>query len=102
MGRKSSLQLNIFCFNIILQLSAWSVVQRGYSLEPQRTNNMSIGAVLDLVSLMGKQQKMAMEIAVEEFNNQSTSSKLDLQIKDSHGNSAQVIASGNLSSNFLS
>jgi len=63
---------------------------------------MSIGAVLDLVSLMGKQQKMAMEIAVEEFNNQSTSSKLDLQIKDSHGNSAQVIASGNLSSNFLS
>ncbi|GAU33307.1 hypothetical protein TSUD_165720 [Trifolium subterraneum] len=43
---------------------------------------------------MGKQQKIAMEIAVEEFNNHLSSSKLDLQIKDSHGNSAQVIASG--------
>ncbi|KEH17398.1 transmembrane protein, putative [Medicago truncatula] len=90
MGRKSSSQLiNILCFNIILQLLACSRVQRSYSLEPQRTNNISIGAVLDLVSLMGKHQKIAMEIAVEEFNNQSSSSKLNLQIKDSHGNSAQ-------------
>jgi len=101
MARKSSLQLNILCFNIILQLLACSRVQRGYSLEPKSTNNMIIGAVLDLGSLMGKQQKIAMEIAVEEFNNQSSSSKLDLQIKDSHGNSARVIASGNVSSSFF-
>jgi hypothetical protein len=63
---------------------------------------MSIGAVLDLDSLMGKQQKIAMEIAVQEFNNQLSSSKLDLQIKDSHGNSAQVIAGGKVPSYFLS
>ncbi|KAL5057223.1 hypothetical protein RYX36_028827 [Vicia faba] len=55
---------------------------------------MSIGAVLDLASLMGKQQKIAMEIAVEEINiDQFSSSKIDLKIKNSHGNSAQVIAS---------
>jgi hypothetical protein len=61
---------------------------------------MSIGVVLDLDSLMGKQHKIAMEIAVQEFNNQLSSSKLDLQIKDSHGNSAQVIASGKVPSYF--
>ncbi|WJX81233.1 hypothetical protein P8452_64144 [Trifolium repens] len=68
------------------------MVQRGHCLVPQRSI-ISIGAVLDLDSLMGKHQKIAMEIAVQEFNNQLSSSKLDLQIKDSHGNSAQVISS---------
>jgi hypothetical protein len=67
---------------------------------PQRSI-ISIGAVLDLDSLMGKHQKIAMEIAVEEFNNHLSSSKLDLQIKDSHGSSAQVIASGNAPSNVF-
>jgi len=65
---------------------------------PQRSV-MSIGVVLDLVSLMGKHQKIAMEIAGKEFNNQLNSSKLNLQIIDSHGNSAQVISSGNFPSN---
>ncbi|CAJ2669612.1 unnamed protein product [Trifolium pratense] len=75
-----------------MHLLACSRVQRGHCLVPQRSI-ISIGAVLDLVSLMGKHQKIAMEIAVEEFNNHLSSSKLDLQVKDSHGNSAQVIAS---------
>ncbi|XP_045797145.1 glutamate receptor 3.2-like [Trifolium pratense] len=91
MGRNSSLQLKIVCFNIVLHLLAWSRMQRSHCLVPQRSI-MSIGVVLDLDSLMGKQQKIAMEIAVQEFNNQLSSPKLDLQIKDSHGNSAQVIA----------
>ncbi|CAJ2669611.1 unnamed protein product [Trifolium pratense] len=90
MGRNFLLQLNI-CF-IVMHLLACSRVQRGHCLVPQRSI-ISIGAVLDLVSLMGKHQKIAMEIAVEEFNNHLSSSKLDLQVKDSHGNSAQVIAS---------
>jgi hypothetical protein len=98
MGRNFSLQLNI-CF-IVMHLLACSMVQRGHCLVPQRST-ISIGAVLDLVSLMGKHQKIAMEIAVEEFNNHLSSSKLDLQIKDSHGNSAQVISSGNPPCNFL-
>lgn len=102
MGRNSSLQL-IICFSIVSYLLAWSRVQTSHCLVPKSCTNMSIGAVLDLASLMGKQQKIAMEIAVEEFNiNQVSSSKMDLQIKDSHGNSAQVIASGNIPSNFLS
>ncbi|XP_058765330.1 glutamate receptor 2.9-like isoform X2 [Vicia villosa] len=93
MGRNSSLQL-IICFNIVLYLLAWSRVQTSHSLVLQRTTIMSIGAVLDLTSLMGKQQKIAMDIAVEEFNiDQFSSFNIDLQIKDSHRNSAQVIAS---------
>jgi hypothetical protein len=98
MGRNFSLQLNI-CF-IVMHLLACSMVQRGHCLVPQRSI-ISIGAVLDLDSLMGKHQKIAMEIAVEEFNNHLSSSKLDLQIKDSHGSSAQVIASGNAPSNVF-
>ncbi|XP_027186149.2 glutamate receptor 2.9-like isoform X3 [Cicer arietinum] len=90
MGTNSSLQL-IVCF-YVLHLLAWSRVQRCHCLVPQRSI-MSIGGVLDLVSLMGKQQKIAMEIAVQEINNQLSFSKMDLKIKDSHGNSAQVIAS---------
>ncbi|XP_039690815.1 glutamate receptor 2.5 isoform X3 [Medicago truncatula] len=93
MGRNSSLQLSILCFNIVLLLLAWSRVKRSHCLVPKQKSVMSIGVVLDLVSLMGKHQKIAMEIAVKEFNNQLSSSKLDLQIKDSHGNSAQVISS---------
>lgn len=100
MGRNSSLQL-IICFNIVLYLLAWSRVQTSHSLMLQRTTIRSIGAVLDLASLMGKQQKIAMDIAVEEFNiNQFSSSNIDLQIKDSHGNFAQVIASGNFLPTF--
>ncbi|XP_027351208.1 glutamate receptor 2.8-like [Abrus precatorius] len=53
---------------------------------------MNIGAVLDLYSLMGKQQKIAMEIAIEEFNLLSCS-KLDLNVQNSLGNSARAIAS---------
>ena len=60
---------------------------------------MSIGAVLDLGSLMGKQQKIAMEVAVQDFNRLSCS-KLDLKMKNSRGNSAQAVAGGNFHFQF--
>jgi len=60
---------------------------------------MSIGAVLDLSSQMGKHQKIAMQIALQEFNRLSCS-KLDLKIKNSHRNSANAVASGNVSVHF--
>ena len=56
---------------------------------------MSVGAVLDLGSQMCKQQKIAMEIALQEFNHLSCS-KLDLKIKNSQGNSTQAVAGGNV------
>ncbi|KAJ1427507.1 Solute-binding protein family 3/N-terminal domain of MltF [Sesbania bispinosa] len=94
MGRSSPMSL-IMCF-FVLHLLAWSRVllaneERGHCLVPPRPI-MSIGSVLDLGSLMGKHQKIAMEIAVQEFNRLSCS-KLNLKIKDSGGNSAQAIAS---------
>lgn len=61
---------------------------------------MSIGAVLDLSSQMGKHQKIAMQIALQEFN-RSSCSKLDLKIKNSQGNSAQTVASGNVNGNSV-
>jgi len=92
----------------VLQLFAWS---SRVLLASEKINNcisttsrpimMKIGAVLDLDSLVGKQQKIAMEIAVQEFNSLSCS-KLDLNIQNSRGISARAIASGNFSSpNFF-
>nr|KYP40597.1 hypothetical protein KK1_038081 [Cajanus cajan] len=49
---------------------------------------------------MGKHQKIAMEIAAQEFNRLSCS-KLDLEIKNSHGNSLQTVSSGKFISNIL-
>ncbi|RDY00947.1 Glutamate receptor 2.5, partial [Mucuna pruriens] len=93
-GGSSLMSLTILFF--VLQLFAWSRVlvaneKIDKCLSTPRSI-MNIGAVLDLDSLMGKQQKIAMEIAVQEFNSLSCS-KLDLNIQNSHGNSARAIAS---------
>ncbi|KAK7338375.1 hypothetical protein VNO77_18982 [Canavalia gladiata] len=92
--------LTIICI-FVLQLLEWSNVsaaeRRGHCLMTPRST-MSIGAVLDLDSLMGKQQKIAMEIAVHEFNRLSCS-KLLLKIKDSHGNSTEAVAGENKANN---
>ncbi|RZB59826.1 glutamate receptor 2.5-like [Glycine soja] len=97
MVRTSPMSLTILFF--VLQLFAWS---SRVLLASEKINNcisttsrpimMKIGAVLDLDSLVGKQQKIAMEIAVQEFNSLSCS-KLDLNIQNSRGISARAIAS---------
>lgn len=104
--RRNSLMSLIICF-FLMQLLPWSTVLLAQESSSQCSrSNMSIGAVLDLSSQMGKHQKIAMEIAVQDFNRLSCS-KLDLKIRNSHGDSAQPVASGNVSvhfqlSNFLS
>ncbi|KAL2504233.1 Glutamate receptor 2.7 [Abeliophyllum distichum] len=46
-----------------------------------------IGSVIDQSSRIGKEQKIAIQMAVNDFNQLSTCSKLDLHIKDLHGKS---------------
>nr|KYP40592.1 hypothetical protein KK1_038076 [Cajanus cajan] len=97
--------MSLIIFFFVLQLFACSRLSlanegREHCLITPRPI-MNMGAVLDLESIMGKQQKIAMEIAVQEFNNLSCS-KMHLIVQNSRGNSARAIASGNvLFTNFL-
>ncbi|KAG4379853.1 hypothetical protein GLYMA_16G061900v4 [Glycine max] len=101
MGKSSLLLMSliIICFFVWQLMLTWSRVLLAH--ERSHCSKMSIGAVLDLSSQMGKHQKIAMQIALQEFN-RSSCSKLDLKIKNSQGNSAQTVASGNVNGNFSS
>nr|XP_007140895.1 hypothetical protein PHAVU_008G150400g [Phaseolus vulgaris]ESW12889.1 hypothetical protein PHAVU_008G150400g [Phaseolus vulgaris] len=81
----------ITCF-FVLQWLTWSRVLLAHGRSHCSRSIMSIGAVLDLSSQIGKHQKIAMEIAVQDFNRFSCS-KLLLKIKNSNGSSAQAVAS---------
>ena len=54
----------------------------------------SIGGVIDKSSHVGKELKIAMEMAVHDFR-RSTCSKLVLHLRDSNGNSAHAETAGN-------
>jgi len=97
MGRSSPMSL-ITCF-FVLQWLTWSRVLLAHGRSHCSRSIMSIGAVLDLSSQIGKHQKIAMEIAVQDFNRFSCS-KLLLKIKNSNGSSAQAVASGNINFHF--
>lgn len=49
----------------------------------------SIGGIVDLGSRVGKEQKIAVEIAIND-SNKSTCSKLALPVRDSSGSSARA------------
>ena len=55
----------------------------------------NIGAIIDINSRTGKQEKIAMEIAVEKFNNGSPNHKLYPYFKDSRRSPLQAARAGN-------
>ncbi|KAK7246401.1 hypothetical protein RIF29_41269 [Crotalaria pallida] len=54
------------------------------------SQNTSVGVVIDVNSEMGKQQRRAMEIAAQSFNNYSKISNINLLFRDSGGNPLQA------------
>ncbi|OMO78932.1 Extracellular ligand-binding receptor [Corchorus capsularis] len=52
-----------------------------------------IGSVIDYSSRAGREQKIAMEIAFQDFHRSTCSKQLVLRFKDSHGSSAQTVSS---------
>ncbi|KAL6203074.1 hypothetical protein ACLB2K_026778 [Fragaria x ananassa] len=55
-----------------------------YAVEAQDEKSITnVGAIIDVDSRIGKQQKAAMEIAAENFNNQSKTDELILHFRDS-------------------
>ena len=56
----------------------------------------NIGAIIDVNSRTGKQEKTAMEIAVRKFNNGSPNHKLSLYFQDSRSSPLQAALAGNI------
>ncbi|KAG5561805.1 hypothetical protein RHGRI_004747 [Rhododendron griersonianum] len=67
-------------FSFPLLFSFLLVLSHG-SFTTAETVTVNIGAVIDADSRVGKEQKVAMEIAVENFNNTSTQHKLSLHFQ---------------------
>ena len=64
---------------------------------PMRQTFTSIGAVFYYNSRLGKEQKVAMDIAIQDLHSLNCSTKLVLRLKDSQGNSARATSAGKLS-----
>ena len=60
---------------------------------------VNIGAVIDFNSRVGKEQKTAMEVAIQDVNHQSCY-KLVLNFNDSHWNPSRTVAAGNVQLSF--
>ncbi|KAJ8761107.1 hypothetical protein K2173_000786 [Erythroxylum novogranatense] len=56
----------------------------------QATEITNIGAIIDVNSRIGKEEKTAMKMAVRKFNNDATERNLSLHFKDSQGGSIKV------------
>lgn len=54
----------------------------------------SIGGVIEQSSRVGKEQKLAMEMAFQDIFNQSACFKLDLHFKDSNGSATRAASAG--------
>ncbi|KAB2619390.1 glutamate receptor 2.5-like [Pyrus ussuriensis x Pyrus communis] len=78
---------------LVLLLLVSSVKASGREKKCQVTQQITarIGCVIDLSSRVSKEQKIAMEMAVRDLF-KSTCAKVDLQLKDSQGNSARATA----------
>ena len=55
---------------------------------------VSIGAIINLSSRIGKEEKVAIELAVKNYNNNSKSLKLSLHYNDSRGVALRAISIG--------
>lgn len=64
---------------------------------PMSQTFASMGAVFNYNSRVGKEQKVAMDIAIQDLLSRNYSTKVVLQVKDSQGNSARAISAGKLS-----
>ncbi|XP_062095850.1 glutamate receptor 2.9-like [Humulus lupulus] len=76
----------------MFQLVLFSCLLVNYSYGETQVSNtkkiMKVGAIIDTNSRIGKQQRAAMEIAAQNFNNSSTNRKLSLYFKDSRRESS--------------
>lgn len=93
--------LSIVLNLLILSGSKATIITNKCSAATKRAVAAKIGGVVDYTTRIGKEQKIAMEVALEDYINNfdssaSACSKLDLHIKDSQGNPARAAATGTI------
>ena len=80
--------------NLLLLFAAFSSILFLNSFPGVNGTNIDVGAILDVNSQVGKQQKAAMEIAAQSFNNYSSSLNISLHFRDSLRNPLQAASAG--------
>ena len=86
-----------FCLFFLILISF--LLSPSHGGEAANTTNevTNIGAIIDVGSRSGKEEKIAMEIAAENFNNHhSKNHKLSLYLKDPGKGPLQVVSAGQL------
>lgn len=67
----------------------------------QSCQNYSLGAIVDYSSRAGKEERIAMKIAMDDLHARRICPRPDFHIKDSHGSPSQAIDAGkSVSSQF--
>jgi len=87
----------LLVLSLLLSLLIWSSPKagdRGVHCLNSPPKVVNIGAVIDFTSRLGKEQKMAMEIAIQDVNRFSSSNKLVLKFYNSGGNPARAVRAG--------
>lgn len=62
--------------------------------DPENNNFKNIGAIIDVDSRLGKEEKVAVEVAVQNFNDSSRNHKLSLHFQGPERDSLQVASAG--------
>lgn len=91
---KSAFYLFIVSFALILLMLAPLTVGKG-ERRKEREAAGRIGVIGDLGSEAGKEEKLAMELAVDSFY-KSTGCRLALHVKDSGNNPVRALSAGKL------
>lgn len=74
-------------FSVLLLLLLGGISSQGKHTKPQF--NATLGVIVDSTFKAGKQEKLAIEMAVEDFSS-STGQKPRLHVRNSHGNPVQA------------
>lgn len=85
-----------FFLVLLLTVASKSMALEGDNNCPTTKMVASVGAVFYYNCRVGREQKVAMDLAVQDLLRLSCSKQLVLQLKDSHGNSAQATSAGKL------
>ena len=86
-----------FCLLFLILISFLLSFSHGDEAANTTNEVTNIGAIIDVSSRIGKEEKIAMEIAAESFNNHhSESHKLSLYFQDPGKDLLRVVSTGQL------
>jgi len=83
------------CFLLSVLINFLLILSNGVEAAASTTKITNIGAIIDGNSRTGKEEKTAMEIAVQNFNNISRNHMLSLHFKHPKGDPLQAAYAGN-------